>query len=61
MPPSARTRVTRSLRYALRRLAEHHPTLATHLEQAVRTGTYCSYTPDPLAPIEWEVSVTASP
>lgn len=55
----ARTSVTRSLRYALRRLAEHHPTLATHLGQAVRTGTYCSYTPDPLAPIEWEVSVTA--
>lgn len=56
----ARTSVARSLRYALRRLAAHHPTLATHLEQAVRTGTYCSYTPDPLAPIEWEVSVTAS-
>jgi hypothetical protein len=52
----ARTSVTRSLRYALRRLAEHHPMLATHLGQAVRTGTYCSYTPDPLAPVVWEVS-----
>ena len=52
----ARTSVTRSLRYALRRLAEHHPGLATHLEHAVRTGTYCSYTPDPLAPVVWEVS-----
>jgi len=55
----ARTSVTRSLRYALRRLAEHHPTLAHHLGQAVRTGTYCCYTPDPLAPVVWEVSVTA--
>jgi hypothetical protein len=53
----ARTSVTRSLRYALRRLAEHHLTLGTHLEQAGRTGTYCSYTPDPLAPVVWEVSV----
>lgn len=52
----ARTSVTRSIRYAIKRLAEHHPTLATHLEQAVHTGTYCSYTPDPLAPIVWETS-----
>ena len=51
----ARTSVTRSLRYALQRLAEHHPTVATHLEHSVRTGTYCSYTPDPLAPILWQV------
>ncbi|MFP3899751.1 MAG: hypothetical protein ACLFXM_02770 [Acidimicrobiia bacterium] len=54
----ARTSVTRSLRYAITRLAEHHPTLATHLERAVRTGTYCSYTPDPLAPVAWQVSAT---
>ena len=51
----ARTSVTRSLRYALGRLAEHHPALATHLEQGVHTGTYCTYTPDPLAEIHWEI------
>jgi hypothetical protein len=49
----ARTSVTRSLRYALERLAQHHPTVATHLEHSVHTGTYCSYAPDPLAPILW--------
>ena len=49
----ARTSVTRSLRYALGRLAEHHPSLAAHLEQSVHTGTYCSYQPDPLAAIRW--------
>lgn len=49
----ARTSVTRSIRYALGRLAEHHRPLGTHLEDRVRTGTYCSYTPDPVAPIEW--------
>jgi hypothetical protein len=53
----ARTSVTRSIRYAIKRLADHHPTLATHLEQAVHTGTYCSYTPDPLARVSWQVSV----
>ena len=46
----ARTSVTRSLRYALGRLAAHHPALAAHLEQSIHTGTYCVYTPDPLAP-----------
>lgn len=49
----ARTSVTRSIRYALGRLAEHHPSIATHLERSVQTGTYCAYKPDPLAPIRW--------
>lgn len=51
----ARTSVARSIRYAIQRLAEHHGTLAGHLQQSVRTGTYCSYSPDPLAPVTWEV------
>jgi hypothetical protein len=51
----ARTSVTRSLRYALARLAPHHPALAAHLEQSVHTGAYCVYTPDPLAPIRWHI------
>jgi tetratricopeptide (TPR) repeat protein len=51
----ARSSVTRSLRYALGRLAEHHAALATHLEQSVHTGTYCVYTPDPLALILWDI------
>lgn len=50
----ARTAVTRSVRYALTRLAEHHPVAAAHLQQRVRTGTYCSYTPDPMVPIDWQ-------
>jgi tetratricopeptide (TPR) repeat protein len=50
----ARTSVTRSIRYALGRLAEHDAGLAAHLEQRVRTGTYCVYTDDPLSPVVWE-------
>lgn len=49
----ARTSVARSLRYALHRLAEEHEAMAGHLRQAVRTGMYCSYAPDPIAPVVW--------
>ncbi len=52
----ARTSVTRSLRYALARLAEHHDELAAHLARTVRTGAYCSYQPDPVAPIVWDLT-----
>ena len=52
----ARTSVTRSLRYALRALAENDPTLAEHLRLHLRTGTYCCYRPDPVSPVRWEIS-----
>ena len=51
----ARTSVTRSVRYALRRLAEQHPDLAGHLDRTVRTGSYCSYVPDPVHPLRWRL------
>ena len=51
----ARSSVTRTLRYALSRIGEHHPALASHLEHAVRTGTYCCYAPDPTARVAWDV------
>lgn len=50
----ARASVTRALRYALARIAEHHPSLGDHLEQTIRTGTYCCYLPDPRVPTCWE-------
>lgn len=49
----ARTSVARSLRYALQKLNESSPVIAGHLERAVTTGTYCSYSPDPLSPVRW--------
>ena len=52
----ARTSVTRSIRYATARIAEHHPSLGQHLRQAISTGTYCSYTPDPRIPVRWTVA-----
>jgi hypothetical protein len=51
----ARTSVTRTLRYAMTRIEEHHPGLGHHLALAVATGTYCVYQPDPRLPVSWEV------
>lgn len=50
----ARGSVTRTLRYALRRLIQIHPALGEHLNQHVSTGTYCSYQPDALQPLTWD-------
>jgi len=52
----ARTSVARSLRYALQKLEETSPVIAGHLERAVTTGTYCSYSPDPLSPVRWSTA-----
>ncbi len=51
----ARGSVTRTLRYALRRLGDLHPELGEYLDQHIRTGTYCSYRPDPLNPLTWDL------
>jgi tetratricopeptide (TPR) repeat protein len=51
----ARVSVTRAIRSALDRIAAQSPRLGDHLRATIRTGTYCSYVPDPRAPIEWTV------
>jgi tetratricopeptide (TPR) repeat protein len=49
----ARAGVTRAVRQAMTRIAEHHPQLGQHLSRTIRTGTYCAYLPDPRAPAGW--------
>lgn len=49
----ARTAVTRALRYSADRLAAEIPDLGAHLSASLRTGTYCSYRPDPMVPTVW--------
>jgi tetratricopeptide (TPR) repeat protein len=49
----ARAAVTRAVRQAMTRIAEHHPQLGHHLSRTIRTGTYCAYLPDPRAPTRW--------
>jgi tetratricopeptide (TPR) repeat protein len=51
----ARVAVTRAVRQAMGRLSEQHPELGEHLGRTIRTGTYCSYRPDPRVPADWDV------
>src|SRR5262245_46841559 len=50
----ARLNATRAIRAAMAHLARANPALGRHLAATIRTGRYCSYTPDPRAPITWE-------
>jgi hypothetical protein len=51
----ARMNVTRAIKIALERIAEHNPALATFLTSSIRTGTFCSYTPDSRLPASWQL------
>jgi hypothetical protein len=51
----ARAAVTRAVRQAMTRIAEHHPQLGQHLGRTIRTGTYCAYVPDPRTPADWRL------
>jgi hypothetical protein len=51
----ARASVTRAIRQAIARIREHHPPVGTHLDRAIRTGTYCVYLPDSPAAMEWRI------
>jgi hypothetical protein len=51
----ARINVTRAIKVALERIAEHNPELATLLTSSIRTGTFCSYTPDSCLPRSWQL------
>ncbi len=53
----ARTSVTRTLRYAIGRIADELPELGDHLGRSVRTGASCSYAPDPLTPVTWRLDL----
>jgi hypothetical protein len=50
----ARLNATRAIRAAMANLARADPALGRHLAATIRTGRYCSYTPDPRVPIAWE-------
>jgi hypothetical protein len=50
----ARLNATRAIRAAMANLVRADPALGRHLAATVRTGRYCSYTPDPRVPIAWQ-------
>jgi hypothetical protein len=47
----ARSAVTWRIRSGIKKIGQAHPRLGRHLENAVRTGTFCLYQPE--APVEW--------
>jgi hypothetical protein len=51
----ARVNVTRSLKRVIAAVAEQAPDLAAHLERSVRTGRFCSYSPEPAAQLTWTI------
>ena len=47
----ARSAVTWRIRNAIRKIGQAHPRLGRHLENAVRTGTFCVYQPE--VAVDW--------
>jgi tetratricopeptide (TPR) repeat protein len=51
----ARVNVTKAIKTAMARIGKHSPALAHHLASTIRTGTFCSYVPDPRLPAIWQL------
>ncbi len=51
----ARVNVTRAIRTALKRVAEHDPALGRRLDGEIRTGTFCVYEPPPGEAPAWDL------
>jgi hypothetical protein len=49
----ARVSATRALRSTLQRIRANDEALAGHLDLTIKTGTFCSYAPDPGTPLHW--------
>jgi tetratricopeptide (TPR) repeat protein len=49
----ARLSVTKAVKATLKKIERTHPGLAHHLRTCIKTGTYCSYQPDPTQPFTW--------
>jgi AAA ATPase domain len=50
----ARVNVSRTLGAVVKKIAANSPALGQHLNATVRTGYFCSYTPDPRVAISWQ-------
>jgi tetratricopeptide (TPR) repeat protein len=54
----ARQSVTKTIKAVLDRIAQSDSTLGDMLSRCIKTGTFCSYQPDPDFPIAWEFGET---
>jgi predicted ATPase/class 3 adenylate cyclase len=51
----ARVSVRKAIAKAVAQIAEHDADLGLLLSTTVKTGSYCSYSPDPRLPVEWSL------
>ena len=49
----SRVTATKRIKAALTKIREHHPSLGHHLTTCIKTGRFCTYTPDPEQPVAW--------
>src|SRR4029077_6428167 len=54
----ARQSITKTIRAVVERIVQSDATLGDLLSRCIRTGTFCSYQPDPDFPIAWEFAAT---
>ncbi|HYR80170.1 MAG TPA: ATP-binding protein, partial [Candidatus Dormibacteraeota bacterium] len=54
----ARQSITKTIKAVLERIAEADSRLGDILSRCIKTGTFCSYEPDPEFPIAWEFADT---
>ncbi len=52
----ARVAVTKAVSLALKTIAETNPALRRYLAGTIKTGHFCSYTPDSRFPVAWTLS-----
>ena len=55
----ARQSISKTIKSVLDRIAHSNGALGDILSRCIRTGTFCSYQPDPEYPIAWEFASTA--
>jgi predicted ATPase len=56
----ARQSITKTIKAVLERVAQSDSALGSIFAQCIKTGTFCSYQPDPNLPIAWEFAATDS-
>lgn len=56
----ARLRATNAIKLTIARVSKHNGPLGDYLSRTIRTGTYCTYAPDPDACVEWRLELTSS-
>src|ERR1700730_6373437 len=53
----ARLSVTRAIKAAVQKISERQASMGELLDRAIRTGTFCSYAPNPGIQVTWQFSV----